>query len=336
MAMKKLINDPNKVSEELFEGFMAAYAKRFNLRRVENYTVAVRNDIAPGRVAILTGGGSGHEPIFLKMLGPGMADVAVCGGIFAAPAPDPIVAGAKAAGRGAGVFMIHGNYAGDNMNFDMANEILTDEGIKTYALRVWDDVASAPRERMHERRGVTADIFLLKLAGALAEEGASLAEMIPIMERARHNCRSMGVALTSATIPQTGKPTFTLADDEMEIGIGAHGEPGVGREKIATADDTCRRMMEMIVADLPFKRGDEVALMVNSMGATTLMELYIMTREAHRVLGAMGIEVYDTRVGEYFTCQEMAGCYITLMKLDDELKPLYDAPVHTPDYFCVP
>lgn len=336
MAMKKLINDPANVSEELFEGFMAAYAKRLDLRRVEDYTVAIKNDIPDGRVAVLTGGGSGHEPIFLKMLGPGMADVAVCGGIFAAPAPDLIVAAAKAAHRGKGVFMIHGNYAGDNMNFDMANEILAEEGIRTYALRVWDDVASAPLDRQQDRRGVTADIFLLKLAGALAEKGTSMDEMIAVMERARHNCRSMGVALTSATIPQTGEPTFDIAEDEMEIGIGAHGEPGVGREKIATADDTCRRMLELILADLPFEQGDEVALLVNSMGATTMMELYIMTRCAHRVLDEKGISIYDTRVGEYLTTQEMAGVYITLMKLDDELKTLYDAPCQTPDYFCTP
>ena len=336
MAMKKLVNDPDRASQELFEGFMAAYARKFNLRAIGPHTVAVKNEIPNGRVAVLTGGGSGHEPIFLKMIGSGMADAAVCGGIFASPTPDLIVAGAKAIHRGSGVFILHGNYAGDNMNFDMATELLDEEGIRTYTLRVWDDVASAPKERLQERRGVTADVWLLKLAGALAERGASLEEMVPIMERARHNCRSMGVALTSATVPQTGRPTFEIADDEMEIGIGAHGEPGVGREKLATADETCRQMLDRIVVDLPFNAGDEVALMINSMGATTMMELYIMAREAHRYLGEKGISIYDTRVGEYMTCQEMAGCYITLLKLDDELKQLYDAPVHTPDYYCQP
>jgi dihydroxyacetone kinase-like protein len=336
MTMKKLLNDPMKVREELFEGFMAAYAMRFNLSRVGNLTVAVRNEIPEGRVAVLTGGGSGHEPLFLKALGPGMADAAVCGDIFAAPSPDLIVAGAKAVDRGAGVFIIHGNYAGDNMNFDMAIEVLAQEGVKTHVLRVWDDVASAPLEHKEERRGMTADIFLIKLAGALAQKGVSLQRMVPVMERARENCRTIGVALTSATVPQTGKKTFEIEDDAMEIGIGMHGEPGVGREKLTTADVTCRKMIDRIVADLPFKRGDEAALMVNSMGATTLMELFIMARQAHRVLAEKGITIYDTRVGPFFTCQEMAGCMITLMKLDGELKTLYDAPACSPDFWYVP
>jgi dihydroxyacetone kinase-like protein len=335
MAMKKLINNPNDVSMELFEGFMAAYAKKFKLSQVGDDTVAVRNDLPKGRTSVLVGGGSGHEPLFLNMLGQGMADAVVAGGIFAAPAPALIVAGAKAVDRGAGVFIIHGNYAGDNMNFDMAVEMLNEEGLETRVLRVWDDVASAPIERQDERRGVTADVFLVKLAGALADRGASLDEMLSVMQRARHNCRSMGVALTSATIPQTGQYTFDIADDEMEIGIGAHGEPGVGREKLASANETCSRMIEYIVNDLPFKQGDEVAMLVNSMGATTLMELYIMTRNAHRVLTEQGITIYDTHVGPFMTCQEMAGCMITLMKLDDESKTLYDAPAHSPDYWFV-
>jgi dihydroxyacetone kinase-like protein len=336
MAMKKLINNPDRVREESFEGFMAAYADRFGLSRVGSYTVAVRNDIPSGRVAVLTGGGSGHEPLFVKALGPGMADAAVCGDIFAAPSPDLIVAGAKAVDRDAGVFMIHGNYAGDNMNFDMAIEALAEEGVRTHVLRVWDDVASAPVARKEERRGMTADIFLIKIAGALAQSGVPLEKMSPIMERAREYCRTIGVALTSATVPQTGKKTFEIEDDAMEIGIGMHGEPGVGRERLATADETCRKMIDLIVADLPFRRGDDVALMVNSMGATTLMELFIMTRQAHRVLGEKGITIYDTRVGPFFTCQEMAGCMITMMKLDDELKALYDAPASSPDFWSVP
>jgi len=336
MRMKKLLNDPNDVRVELFEGFMGAYAKKFNLRRVEDYTVAVRNDIPQGRVAVLTGGGSGHEPLFPCALGPGMADAAVCGDIFASPSPELIVAGAKAVDRGKGVFIIHGNYAGDNMNFDMAVESLAEEGIQTRVLRVWDDIASAPLERYTERRGMTADVFLLKTAGALAERGASLDEMMTVMDRARHNCRTLGVAMTSATVPQTGKKTFEIADDEMEIGIGMHGEPGVGREKLGTADRTCRKMIDRIVADLPFRAGDEVAMIVNSLGSTTLMELYIMTRQAIRVLNEKNIKVYDTHVGPFATCQEMAGCMITLMKLDDELKALYDAPCYTPDFWFVP
>jgi dihydroxyacetone kinase-like protein len=333
MAMKKLLNDPRAVRRELFEGFMAAYAAKYGLQQVGGQTVAVKKHIAEGRVAVLTGGGSGHEPLFLCAVGPGMADGAVCGDIFAAPSPDLIVAGAKAVHRGAGVFMVHGNYAGDNMNFDMAAEILAGDGIRTYDLRVWDDVASAPVERKEERRGMTGDVFLIKVAGALADRGASLEEMAGVMERAREYCRTIGVALTSATVPQTGEKTFEIGDDEMEIGIGMHGEPGVGREKLTSADETCRRMLDRILADLPFRGGDEVAMLVNGMGATTLMELYIMNREAHRFLAGRGVRIHDTRVGPFFTCQEMAGCMISLMKLDQELKDLYDSPAHSPDYF---
>ncbi|HSB17755.1 MAG TPA: dihydroxyacetone kinase subunit DhaK [Bryobacteraceae bacterium] len=333
--MKKLINDPNRVREELFEGFLAAYGKQYNLIRVGEGTVAVRRDIPDGRVAVLTGGGSGHEPLFLGALGPGMADAAVCGDIFSAPSPDLIVAGAGAVHRGAGVCMIHGNYAGDNMNFRIACEMLAEEGIPTFQLRVWDDIASAPPARKEERRGMTADVFLIKIAGALAERGASLAGMVPVIERAREYCRTLGVALTSATVPQTGKPTFEIGESEMEIGIGMHGEPGVGREPMASADSTCRRMIDRMVADLPFRAGDEVLLLVNSMGATTYMELYIMARAAHRVLAEYGISVHATHAGPFFTCQEMAGCMITLMKLDEELKSLYHAPAHSPDYFLM-
>lgn len=331
--MKKFLNDPRAVRRELFEGFLAAYGRKYDLCRVADYTVAVRKSIPQGRVAVLTGGGSGHEPLFLNALGPGMADAAVCGDIFAAPAPDLIVAGAKAVDRSAGVFMVHGNYAGDNMNFDMASEMLAGEGVRTYDLRVWDDIASAPLERKQERRGMTADVFLIKLAGALAESGESLDEMTPVMKWARENCRTLGVALTSATVPQTGERTFEIGDGEMEIGIGMHGEAGAGREPLAPADEICGKMLGRILADLPFQTGDEVALLVNSMGATTYMELYIMTRCAHRFLDQRGIRVHDTRVGPFFTCQEMAGCMITLMKLDAELKELYDRPADSPDYF---
>lgn len=331
--MKKLINDPWRVREELFEGFLAAYGNQYNLTRVGEGTAAVRRDIPEGHVAILTGGGSGHEPLFVGALGPGMADAAVCGDIFSAPSPDLVVAGAKAAHRGAGVCMIHGNYAGDNMNFGIACEMLADEGIRAFQLRVWDDIASAPPDRQDQRRGMTADVFVIKIAGALAARGATLDEMVPVLERTREYCRTIGVALTSATVPQTGRPTFEIGESEMEIGIGMHGEPGVGREPMASADSACRKMIDRIVADLPFRAGDEVLLLVNSMGATTYMELYIMARAAHLALGGYGISVHATHIGPFFTCQEMAGCMITLMKLDDELKELYHAPARSPDYF---
>ena len=331
--MKKLINDPARLCQEMVEGFVASYGRRYDLRRLEGMTVVVKNSVADGRVAVVTGGGSGHEPLFLKAVGPGMADAAISGEIFTAPPPDAIVAGVKAVARGAGAFIIHGNYAGDNMNFDMAVEMLAEEGIRTRVLRVWDDIASAPLDRQSERRGMTADIFLIKIAGALAERGATLEDMRPVMERARDNCRTIGVALTSAFVPTTGRRTFEIGDEEVEIGIGMHGEPGAGRTALCSADEVCEQMVRRLVADLPFRRGDRVAMIVNSMGATTLMELFIMSRKAHQVLAGEGIEVHDTRVGPLFTCQEMAGCMITLMRLDDELVALYDAPADSPDFF---
>ncbi len=330
--MKKLINATDRICEEMVEGFVAAYGRRFDLRRLEGMTVVVKNTIPAGRVAVVTGGGSGHEPLFLKAVGPGMADAAVTGEIFTSPPPAPIVAAVRAVERGAGAFIIHGNYAGDNMNFELAAEELQRQGVPTYTLRVWDDVASAPADRLVERRGMTADIFMIKLAGALAERRASLRDMVPVMERAREGCRTIGVALSSATVPATGRPTFTIGDDEMEIGIGMHGEPGVGRTRLAPADEVAEEMISRIVADLPFRRGDRVAMIVNSMGATTLMELFLVTRKAHKVLARGGIEVHDTRVGPLFTCQEMAGCMITLMRLDDQLVELYDSPADSPDF----
>ncbi len=331
--MKKLINSPSMLCQEMVEGFVASYGKRYDLRRLEGMTVVVKNTVPDGRVAVVTGGGSGHEPLFLKAVGPGMADAAISGEVFTAPPPDAIVAGVKAVERGAGAIIIHGNYAGDNMNFEMAAEMLAEEGIRTAVLRVWDDVASAPVERRDERRGMTADIFLIKIAGALGERRVPLSAMIPILERARENSRTIGVALTSAYVPTTGKRTFEIGDREMEIGIGMHGEPGVGRTDLRSADEVCEEMIRRIVADLPFRAGDRAAMIVNSMGATTLMELFIMSRMAHLVLSRMGITVHDTRVGPLFTCQEMAGCMITLMRLDAELVSLYDAPADSPDFF---
>ena len=331
--MKKLINDPKRICEEMAEGFMDAYGRRYDLSRLEGTSVVFRNAIPEGRVAVVAGGGSGHEPLFLKAVGPGMADAAICGEIFTAPTPDLIAAGIRAVHRGAGVFIIHGNYAGDNMNFDMATELLDAEGIETFTLRVWDDVASAPPDSKEERRGMLADVLLIKLAGALAGRGASLREMVPVLERARLNCRTIGVALSSATVPATGRATFDIGDEEMEIGIGMHGEPGTGRTRLRAADDVCGEMIERIVGDLPFRKGDRVVMIVNSMGATTLMELFIMNRKARQLLNEKGIEVHDTRVGPFFTCQEMAGCMIKLMKLDDTLTELYDTPADSPDFF---
>jgi len=329
--LKKLINDPDNVAAELLEGFILA--NKDKVKRVGDVTAVVRKD-APveGKVAILIGGGSGHEPVFAEFVGPGMADGSANGDVFAAPSPRIILEATKAVDGGKGVLYLYGNYAGDNMNFDMAADLAEVEGIEVETVRIWDDVASAPKERINERRGIAGDLFVIKIAGAKAETGASLAEVKTTVEKARDNTRSIGVALTSAIIPATGEPTFEIGEDEMEVGMGLHGEPGVERMKIKTARETAELLVNQLIQDLPFKKGDEVAVLVNSLGSTTRMELLIMYKEVDRILKEKGIEIFDVEIGEYCTTLEMAGCSISLMKMDDELKELYNNNANTPGY----
>jgi len=266
--MKKLINDPFRVTVESIEGYADAYPDI--LRLVSPHVVSRKAAPVRGKVGVVVGGGSGHEPLFLGWVGYGMADAAVLGEVFAAPSP---------------AFILD---AGDNMNFDMAAELAITEGIENETVRVWDDIASAPLERVQERRGIAADLFVIKVAGAKAETGAPLSEIKKSAEKARDNCRSYGVALSSATIPATGKPTFTLGEDEMYFGIGAHGEKGVKKTELLTADETAEILVKGLIEDLPFRGGDEVNLIVNGYGSTTLMELYIMNRKVHQILRNSG------------------------------------------------
>jgi dihydroxyacetone kinase-like protein len=326
--MKKLINDPFRVTVESIEGYVKAYPGI--IRSISPHAVSRKDAPVRDKVGVVVGGGSGHEPLFLGWVGYGMADAAVLGEVFAAPSPTFILEATRAANGGKGILYVYGNYAGDNLNFGMAAELAKDEGIENEMVRVWDDIASAPPERVNERRGIAADLFVIKVAGAKAEIGASLSEVRGTTERARDNCRSYGVALSPATIPATGKPTFTLGEDEMYFGIGAHGEKGVKRTKMRTADETAEMLVKGVVEDLPFRREDEVNLIVNGYGSTTLMELYIINRKVNEVLGGIGIRVHRTEVGSFLTTQEMAGCSVTLMRLDGELRELYDAPAHTP------
>ncbi|MEM1563295.1 MAG: dihydroxyacetone kinase subunit DhaK [Candidatus Bathyarchaeia archaeon] len=326
--MKKLINDPFRVTVESIEGFVKAY--NYFIKQVSSHVVARKDAPIKGKVGVVVGGGSGHEPLFIGFVGLGMADAAVLGEVFAAPAPPSILEATRAANGGKGVLYIYGNYAGDNMNFDLAARMAAAEGIVTETVRVWDDIASAPPERMHERRGLAGDLFVIKIAGAKAETGAPLEEVKRVAEKARDNCRTFAVALSPGTIPATGKPTFTIGEDEMYLGVGAHGEKGVEKVKLKTADETAEILVKGIVQDMPFKSGDEVNVIVNGYGSTTLMELFIVNRKVHQLLEAMGIKVHRTEVGNFLTTQEMAGCSITLMRLDDELKSLYDAPAYTP------
>jgi len=323
--MKKFINDPLNVLPEMMEGYFRVYGDVID--RVENHITAVRKNLPPNKVGLIIGGGSGHEPIFIEYLGQGLADCAVQGNVCAAPSPDNVLAGTIATDRGKGVLYIYGNYSGDCMNFDMAAELAEMEGIKTATVRVTDDVASAPTERKNERRGIAGDYFVMRMAGAACDAGFDLEEVKRIAEKANDNTRTMGVALTPGTIPGEPKAAFSLGDDEMEIGMGLHGEPGIRRDKMQPADKIVDQMMEMILADLPFKKGDNVCVLVNGFGATTRLEMMIVIRRTMQLLDEAGISAHDIKFGNFATFQEMAGCSITLMKLDDELKKLYDAPM---------
>lgn len=327
---KKIINDSKRVVNELLEGLVDAYHGR--ITPLSSVQALVKTRIPQGKIALLIGGGSGHEPLFHGFIGDNMADGAACGNIFAAPTPDVIFEVTTALNHGKGVLYLYGNYAGDNMNFDIAAEMAEEAGIPVKTVRIWDDVAAAPPERKEERRGIAGDLFVIKIAGGAAATLDSLDEVYRVTVKARDNVRSMGVAVSAGSIPETGEPTFDLPSDEIEIGMGLHGEPGVSREKLLPADALVEKMVHKILADLPFQHGDEVALLINDLGSTTMMELLIVNRKVRQILREQDISVYDTIIGSYCTCQEMAGFSITLMKLDDELKKFYDMPADSLGY----
>lgn len=324
--MKKIINSPESVVAEMLAGMEAAHSDM--LKKLENLHVMVRSD-APkeGKVALVSGGGSGHEPSHAGFVGKGMLDAAVAGDVFTSPTPDQIFEAIKAVDGGKGVLLIIKNYTGDVMNFDMAKEMAEVEGIKVESVVVNDDVAI---EDKSSRRGVAGTVLVHKIAGALAESGADLEAVKKVAEKTIQNMRSMGVALTPCVVPAAGKPTFTLAEDEIELGIGIHGEPGTCREKILKSDEIVDHLLDKIIRDLPFKSGDEVVAMVNGMGATPLMELYIMNKRVREVLKEKGIKICKSIVGDYMTSLEMMGASITLLKVDEDLKELLNSPAKTP------
>ncbi|MCP4760839.1 MAG: dihydroxyacetone kinase subunit DhaK [archaeon] len=325
--MKKIINDPKKVCDELLEG--AIEASNGKMIKLDGVNALVKTDIPEGKVGLLIGGGSGHEPLFPGFVGKNMADGAACGPIFAAPPPNIAFEATKyinGKSGGKGVLFLYGNYAGDNMNFDISAELCEDEGIEVKTVRIWDDVASAPPERMQDRRGIAGDLFVIKVAGGAAATLDTLDEVVRVTTKARDNVRTMGVSIAAGSIPETGEPTFELPDDEIEIGMGLHGEPGVLRQKMTSADSLIEQMMEKIISDLPFNSGDEVVLLVNDLGSTTMMELLIANRKISEILKNKKIKIHETLIGSYCTCQEMAGLSITMMKLDNELKKYYDMP----------
>ena len=326
--MKKLINKPEDVVTEALHGIAAAHA---DLLRVQfNPNVIVRVD-APvqGKVGLVSGGGSGHEPMHGGFVGPGMLDAACPGEVFTSPTPDQMFDATKAVNGGAGVLHIVKNYTGDVMNFEMAAELAGGESIQVEAVVIDDDVAVQDSLYTAGRRGVGTTVLAEKICGAAAEEGKPLAEVADLCRKVNANGRSMGMALTSCIVPAAGKPTFELGDDEMEIGIGIHGEPGRERMKLAPAAEIVEKLTVPIVEDLPFEQGDQVLAFVNGMGGTPLIELYVVYNDLNRFLGERGITITRNLIGPYITSLEMAGCSITLLKLDDELTRLWDAPVKT-------
>ena len=328
--MKKLINAADAVVADALAGMAAAHpnALRVDLGRRIVYRATPKDE---GRVAIVSGGGSGHEPLHGGFVGTGMLDAACAGEIFTSPVPDQIAAATAAVDRGAGVLHIVKNYTGDVMNFEMAAELVAAEsGIPVATVVTADDVAVEDSLYTAGRRGVGVTVIVEKVAGAAAEEGRSLAEVAALARRVSEGGRSMGVALTSCTVPANGRPSFDLPDDEMEIGIGIHGEPGRRREKIVPARQIARRLVEPVLAELPAGDGTGVIALLNGMGASPLIELYVMYAEVAALLEAAGVTVERSLVGSYITSLDMAGCSLTLVRADEEILRLWDAPVSTP------
>jgi phosphoenolpyruvate---glycerone phosphotransferase subunit DhaK len=327
--MKKLINDPANVISDALRGLAAAHPE---LRvDFENRIVYRADAPVPGKVGLISGGGSGHEPLHGGFVGPGMLDAACAGEVFTSPVPDQMVEATKAVDGGAGVLHIVKNYTGDVMNFEMAAEIAAAEtGVEVASVVTNDDVAVEDSLYTAGRRGVGVTVLVEKIAGAAAEEGRPLAAVADVARKVNANGRSMGMALTSCTVPAAGKPTFDLPDNEMEIGIGIHGEPGRRRVPVAPASEIAEMLVTPILTDLDFTGGDGVIAFVNGMGASPLIELYIMYNEVAQILAKNGITIARSLVGPYITSLDMAGCSVTLLKADDELLRLWDAPVRTP------
>ena len=327
---KKLINAPEDIIAQLVSGMVAAHPDMLTTEGATGRAIVAVDGPRDGKVGVVVGGGSGHEPAFAGYVGRGLADAAAVGNIFASPSPEQILDAARAADGGAGVLFLYGNYTGDVMNFTMAAEELAGAGTPVLQVQVADDVASAPVERRSERRGIAGDFFVFKVAGAAADLGEPLVRVAELAERANAATLSMGVALGACSLPQTGKLNFEIGDDEMEIGMGLHGEPGIRREKLAQADAVTDTLLDMILSEMAPVAGDRVAVLVNGLGSTSLVELYIIFNRLKQVLDTRGIDIHYSWVGEYATSLEMAGASITLMKLDDELTRLLDHPCRTP------
>lgn len=326
--MKKLINKPEDVVREQLQGIAAAHSDLVTVHFDPNYIVRADAPVK-GKVGIVSGGGSGHEPMHGGFVGPGMLDAACPGAVFTSPTPDQMMEATKAVNGGAGVLHIVKNYTGDIMNFEMAADLARGDGIEMESVVINDDVAVKDSLYTAGRRGVGTTVLAEKICGAAAEQKRSLKEVADICRKVNDWGRSMGMALTSCTVPHAGKPTFDLPEDEMEIGIGIHGEPGRTRMKLTSAAEIAQMLASPILDDLPYKSGDQVLAFVNGMGGTPLIELYLMYNELMKICAGRGVKIARRLIGPYITSLEMAGCSFTLLKLDDDLTKLWDAPVKT-------
>jgi phosphoenolpyruvate---glycerone phosphotransferase subunit DhaK len=327
--MKKLINDPDSFVDEVVDGLLLAHPGQLRAATKDGRALVRADAPVAGHVGIVTGGGSGHLPAFLGYVGVGLCSGVAVGNVFSSPSAEQMHEATKAVDGGAGVLYLYGNYGGDVFNFDLAGDLAELDGIETRTVLVTDDALSAPPERRDERRGVAGMVFAFKVAGASAERGDNLDRVTELAMRAVDATRTVGVGLSPTILPAAGKPTFELGEGEMEIGIGIHGEPGRRRVPLAPADEIAEMLVTPVVEDLPFRRGDQVLAFVNGMGGTPLTELYIVFRAVYRLLEGRGITVARSLVGNYITSLEMAGTSVSLLRLDDQMIDLWDAPVHT-------
>ena len=325
--MQRILNNPDDVVDEMLKGFVKIHSDIVSA--TDNPRVIKRKDITPGKVGVVTGGGSGHKPAFIGYIGENLCDAVAVGEIFSSPTAAAFLDAFRAANQGNGVACLYGNYSGDNMNVKMAIKMAEKEGIQVKTVVANDDVPSAPKDQLNKRRGVAGEVLMWKVGGAKAALGGSLDEVIASAQKAIDNTRSVGIGLTPCTLPAVGHPNFEIKSGTMEVGIGHHGEPGIEVCPLETAAQMAQRMVDVVLPDYPFEAGDEVVVLVSGLGATPVMELYILYDEIDRLITAKGIKVYRGYAGNYFTSLEMMGATLTVMKLDEELKKLVDLPCYS-------
>lgn len=325
--MQRILNNPDNIVDEMLEGFLKTHSDI--VEATGNPRVVKVKNIPEGKVGVVTGGGSGHKPAFIGYVGKNLCDAVAVGEICSSPTAVAFLDAAKAADQGKGVACLYGNYSGDNMNVKMAVKMAKKEGLTVKTVVANDDVASAPKDQREKRRGVAGEVLMWKVGGAKAAQGGDLDEVIAAAQKAIDNTRSVGIGLTPCTLPAVGHPNFEIKDGTMEVGIGHHGEPGIEVVPIETADKMAKRMTDIVLPDYPFVEGDEVVVLVSGLGATPVMELYVLYNEIDKILKEKGIITHRAYVGNYFTSLEMSGATLTIMKLDDELKELIDMPAYS-------